>query len=156
MASTIPLSEASLLFRRLDHIAIAVRDAQQAIGYFSGVLGLTVVHTEELEVPPVTLAYLDAGNVYIQLVAPREECEISRWLDEKGEGLHHLCFAVDHVPLAIDALSRGSSGSSPELGTGRGRMSGFVQNGQPFGVLLECTEFHPGDGPARNDGHSVR
>jgi methylmalonyl-CoA/ethylmalonyl-CoA epimerase len=108
-----------------------------------------VVHIEELEEPPMTLVYLDAGNLYIQLISPRRECEVSRWLDENGEGLHHLCFAVDDVPTALKAFSR-TTQSEPELGTGRGRTSGFVNNGNPFGVLFECTEFHPADGPARS------
>jgi methylmalonyl-CoA epimerase len=132
------------VLRRLDHVAIAIRDTESALRYFSEELGLPVVHTDELEAPPVTLVYLDAGNVYLQLVSPRGECDISRWLDEKGEGLHHLCFAVEDVSEAIEALSSASE-SSPSLGRGRGRISGFVRNGSPFGVLLECTELHPGN-----------
>jgi methylmalonyl-CoA epimerase len=138
----------ALLLRRLDHVAVAVRDTEQALRHFSEELGLPVVSREELETPPVTLVYLDAGNIYIQLVSPWAECELSRWLDDEGEGLHHLCFAVDDVSAALHALS-GPSGPDAELGTGRGRVSGFVRNGRPFGVLVECTEFHPSDGQAR-------
>jgi methylmalonyl-CoA/ethylmalonyl-CoA epimerase len=133
------------LLRRLDHVAIAVFDTAVALRHFSERLGLPVVHTDELDAPPVTLTYLDAGNVYLQLVSPRRECDLSRWLDENGEGLHHVCFAVDDVSAAIQALSRKST--PPELGSGRGRVSGFVQDDRPFGVLIECTEFHPDDEP---------
>jgi methylmalonyl-CoA/ethylmalonyl-CoA epimerase len=143
------------LLRRLDHVAIAVRDTERALRYFSERLGLPVAHRDELETPPVTLVYLDAGNLYLQLVSPRSECELSRWLDDNGEGLHHLCFAVDDVSAAIVSLSSGSA-PLPELGTGRGRTSGFVRDGSPFGVLLECTEFRLGDGPARGDVRLVR
>ena len=134
--------------RRLDHIAVAVHDSDRARRYFVEALGLAVVHVDELDEPPVTLTYLDAGNVYIQLVSPRGPCDISNWLAEHGEGLHHICFAVDDVAQAVAALSNG--GPPADLGSGRGRVSGFVRNGRPFGVLIECTEFRPGDGAARS------
>ena len=137
-----------VLLRRLDHVAIAVLDTSVALEHFSGRLGLQVVHVDELETPPVTLTYLDAGNIYIQLLSPRADCELSRWLAEHGEGLHHLCFAVDDVPGAIDALSDDGAGRA-ELGSGRGRVAGFVSDGSPHGVLIECTAFDPADGPAR-------
>jgi methylmalonyl-CoA/ethylmalonyl-CoA epimerase len=142
-------ADTTSILRRLDHVAIAVRDTELALRHFSGRLGLAVVHTDELDAPPVTLVYLDAGNIYIQLVSPRAECDLSRWLDEHGEGLHHLCFAVDDVAAAIDSLSNGSAAAA-ELGSGRGRVSGFLQDGNPFGVLVECTEFQAGDGAARS------
>jgi methylmalonyl-CoA epimerase len=137
--------EQAVPLRRLDHIAIAVHDTDSAVRYFSGTLGLEVVHVDELERPPVTLTYLDAGNVYIQLVSPRRMCDISRWLDEHGEGLHHICFSVDDVAATVETLS---GGTSAQLGSGRGRVSSFVRNANPFGVLIECTEFLPEDGLA--------
>lgn len=140
------LGSEAVQLRRLDHVAIAVHDTEQALRYFSDTLGLGIVHVDELESPPVTLTYLDAGNLYIQLVSPRAACDVSRWLSERGEGLHHICFAVDDVPEAVGALS--DRGVLPELGSGRGRISSFVRNDNPFGVLIECTEFHADDGPA--------
>jgi len=134
------------LLRRLDHVAVAVLDTEQALRYFSGDLGLEVVHVDELEDPPVTLTYLDAGNLYIQLVSPRAPCEVARWLEAHGEGLHHICFAVDDVPQTVIALSEGER--RPDFGSGRGRIAAFIRNGRPFGVLLECTEFRGDDGPA--------
>jgi methylmalonyl-CoA/ethylmalonyl-CoA epimerase len=135
------------LLRRLDHVAVAVRDSARALEYFTGTLGLQVVHIDELEAPPVTLTYLDAGNIFIQLVSPRRPCEIERWLDAHGDGLHHICFAVDDVASTVELLS--SAGEPAQLGSGRGRVASFVRNGSPFGVLIECTEFRPSDGAAR-------
>jgi methylmalonyl-CoA/ethylmalonyl-CoA epimerase len=137
-----------VILRRLDHVAIAVFDREKALEHFVGRLGLSVIHTDELETPPLTLTYLDAGNAYIQLLSCRAECDLSRWLAEHGEGLHHLCFAVDDVAVAVEALSDSGAPRAP-LGSGRGRTSGFVADGRPHGVLLECTEFDPADGSAR-------
>jgi methylmalonyl-CoA/ethylmalonyl-CoA epimerase len=136
------------LLRRLDHVAIAVRDKDKALAYFSRTLGLALIHTDELEKPPVTLLYLNAGNILIQLLSPRADCDLSRWLDEHGDGLHHVCFAVDDVAAAINALSDPFA-PPPDLGSGRGRVSAFVPGDNPAGVLIEFTEFHAADGAAR-------
>lgn len=125
--------------RRLDHVAIAVRDTQAAVAELEQRLGLQVGSSEEVAALSLRLTYLDAGNCWIQLVQPLSETsEISRWLNEHGEGIHHICFGVDSVPEAIAAIS---GGPPPQrLGSGRGRVSGFVTE-TVCGVRLECTEF---------------
>ena len=136
--------------RRLDHVAILVRDTEAALEHFSGRLGLRVVHRDELDSPAVRLTYLDAGNAFIQLVEPRDpESELGRSLEARGEGLHHVCFAVDDVPAAAAELS--ANGAPPTLGQGRGRQSAFV-DGAPHGVVVECTEFHRRDDVDRTAG----
>jgi methylmalonyl-CoA/ethylmalonyl-CoA epimerase len=124
--------------RRLDHVAVAVRDSERAAADFEERLGLRRVHSEELSSPPVRLTYLDAGNCFIQLVEPlRDDAEVARWLDEHGEGVHHVCFGVDDVAGAIAEIT----GARPErLGSGRGRPAGFVPD-QLHGVRVECTHF---------------
>jgi methylmalonyl-CoA/ethylmalonyl-CoA epimerase len=127
--------------RRLDHVGFAVRDTEAALRHFSGHLGLSVVHQEELESPRVRLTYVDVGNTFLQLVEPLDsESDIGRWLDEHGEGVHHLCFGVDEVEAAVQQLTIPTNGSSP-LGRGRGRVSAFVSDGSPHGFVIECTEF---------------
>jgi methylmalonyl-CoA/ethylmalonyl-CoA epimerase len=128
------------LVRRLDHVAVVVRDTDAALQHFSGRFGLRVASSEELERPRVRLTYLDAGNAFIQLVEPLdEESEPARFLAEHGEGLHHVCFGVDDVPAAAEALA--ADASKPVLGSGRGRVSAFVPGAVGHGVRIECTEF---------------
>jgi methylmalonyl-CoA/ethylmalonyl-CoA epimerase len=128
------------LLRRLDHVAVLVRDTESALGFYSGRLGLSVASSEEIASPHVRLTYLDAGNAYLQLVEPLdEESPLARWLDEHGEGLHHICFGVDDVADAISALS--DPGTDVVLGSGRGRPSGFISAASANGVLVECTGF---------------
>ncbi len=129
----------SRMIRRLDHVAVATSDTARTIAEFEDRLGLHVVHSEELTQPCVRLTYLDAGNCYIQLVEPLERSsELALWLETHGEGLHHVCFGVDSVPAAIAATS--TEPAPGELGTGRGRVSGFVPD-TVAGVRVECTEF---------------
>ena len=128
------------LLRRLDHVAVAVRDTDESLRYFRDRLGLQVVSAEELESPHVRLTYLDAGNAYIQLIEPLDRnADLSGWLDEHGEGVHHLCFGVDDVLAAARELAAG--GEAPKAGSGRGRVSAFVPGASAHGLRLECTEF---------------
>lgn len=127
--------------RRLDHVAIAVRDTEVALRHFRDRLGLRVVHTEELKEPYVRLTYLDVGNTFIQLVEPLDgESDLARSLAENGEGLHHICFGVDATVASARALS--TDGSRVVVGSGRGRVSAFVP-GTAHGVRIECTDFDP-------------
>lgn len=125
--------------RRLDHVAVLVRSTDEALRFYRDHLGLAVHSSEELTAPPVRLTYLDAGNAFLQLVEPLGEAStLLAWLDERGEGLHHICFGVDDVPAAVAELS--DPGSEVVLGSGRGRLSGFLTT-DGNGVRIECTEF---------------
>jgi methylmalonyl-CoA/ethylmalonyl-CoA epimerase len=111
------------LLRRLDHVAILVRSTDAALRYYQGELGLPVHSSEEIDSPHVRLDPASA---------------LGAWLDEHGEGLHHICFGVDDVPAAAAALS---DGVPPILGSGRGRTSAFVTTSDSHGVRIECTQF---------------
>jgi methylmalonyl-CoA/ethylmalonyl-CoA epimerase len=127
--------------RRLDHVAIAVRDTQAALARFGAGYGLSVVSSEEIERPHVRLTYLDCGNTFIQLVEPLDEASpIAEFLAEHGEGLHHVCFGVDDVVLGATALSCEQLPPA-SVGSGRGRRSAFVAGEQPCGMRVEVTEF---------------
>src|SRR5215813_13691828 len=89
----------------VDHIGIAVADATAAAAWMTDRLGFPVVHDETLSDPPVRLVYVDAGNVTLQFVEPRGSGRIATFLEEHGEGLHHLCLRVDDVEGAADAIS---------------------------------------------------
>ena len=136
--------------RRLDHVAVLVRSTDDALRFYSDRLGLPIHSSEELDDPHVRLTYLDAGNAYVQLVEPLDSTSpLGSWLDEHGEGLHHICFGVDDVRAAVAELS--DPGSEVVLGSGRGRLSSFVTaNGN--GVRLECTEFRRDEDVDRTAG----
>ena len=131
--------------RRLDHVAVAVRDTEEALRYFRDHLGLSVVRSEEIATPRVRLTYLDVGNAYLQLVEPLEPTlELARDIAKNAEGLHHICFGVDDVPAAVGELAPDGA-PQPPLGSGRGRLSAFVPGPAVHGVRVECTEFRYGD-----------
>jgi methylmalonyl-CoA/ethylmalonyl-CoA epimerase len=128
------------LLRRLDHVAVVVRDTDRALEYFSGRLGLPVVSTEVIPAPHVRLTYLDAGAVFVQLVQPLDDdSPLAAHLAEHGEGLHHIAFGVGDVPAAATALA--DEGAPPvTVGSGRGRPSAFVPGDLHHGVRVEVTQ----------------
>lgn len=139
------------LVRRLDHVAIVVRSTDEALRFYEGELGLQVHSTEVIEAPRVRLTYLDAGNAFLQLVEPLDEASaVASWLEEHGEGLHHLCFGVDDVERATAAMS--DPDADVVLGNGRGRVSAFVSARGSHGVRIECTEFDRAEDVDRRPG----
>jgi methylmalonyl-CoA/ethylmalonyl-CoA epimerase len=128
--------------RRIDHIGVLVRDTDVALRYFRDILGLAVDASETINTPPVQLTYLNATNLFIQLVEPLDDqSHLALALKNGGEGLHHVCFAVEDVTGTARRLGNGEE--LTRTGTGRGRPSAFVPGEPPHGFLVECTQFHP-------------
>ena len=126
--------------RRLDHVAIVVRSTDEALRFYEDRLGLRVQSSEEIDSPRARLTYLETGNAYLQLVEPLDPASpLAEWLEENGEGLHHICFGVDDVAASVAAIS--DPASPVVLGEGRGRVSGFLTLAATSGVRIECTEF---------------
>ncbi len=125
---------------QVDHVAIAVWDIDASLAYYTNELGLMLVGDEQLPHVGVRLAYLDAGNVLLQLVQPTSSESIQHFLHERGEGLHHICFAVENIPDVLHHLN-GEEQVSMFLG-GRGRRCAFLL-GHPNGITTELTEIAP-------------
>lgn len=137
--------------RRLDHVAIVVRSTADALRFYEEHLGLRVASTELIDDPPVRLTYIDTGNAYVQLVEPLDGAStVATFLDEQGEGLHHICFGVDDVERGATAIA--DPGAQIHLGNGRGRLSAFVPTGRSHGVRIECTQFDRHEDVERTPG----
>ncbi len=124
----------------VDHVAVAVRDIEAHVAYYRDRLRLPVVHDEVLESPPVRLLHLDAGNLQIQLVQPLGPGRVATFIEERGEGLHHVCFRVTRIEAALEGLGLESAGSV-FMGA-RGRPACFLDQA-PRGVDVELTELAP-------------
>jgi methylmalonyl-CoA/ethylmalonyl-CoA epimerase len=130
------------VIRHLDHVGIVVRDTAVALTHFRDRLGLPVVAVDEPPEMPVHLTYLEMGNAYLQLVEPLDsESPIAQWLAEHGEGLHHICFAVDDLLETLED-TRPAGAAQPLLGSGRGHPTAFLAGEPLHGVRIECTEIH--------------
>jgi methylmalonyl-CoA/ethylmalonyl-CoA epimerase len=145
------------LAKRIDHVGVAVRDIDKALAFYVDVLGLTVSVDVALADGSTRLAYLETGDTTLQLVQPLRPGPLTEFLDTHGEGLHHVCFAVDNVIGALRSMPDGEPEDGVYVG-GRGCRVSFVK-AQPSGVLIELTELQPIMPTTQRDGedavHSV-
>ena len=130
-------------FQRLDHLAIIVRDTDEALKFYRDQLGLPFLFSQVMPDAPVRLTHLDAGGgVHLQLVQPMQaDHPLSAWLEKNGEGLHHFCFKVDNVAdsmKTLPALGLAVRDRAPRSGP-NGRASAFLDPAATRGVLLEIT-----------------
>lgn len=91
--------------RRLDHIAIVVRDTEAALRFWRDLLGLQPSGTQIIEDQEVQVTFLPVGNTHIELIEPTNPTSgVARYLDKTGaaSALHHLCFEVPDVMAMLD------------------------------------------------------
>lgn len=93
------------LLTEIDHVAIAVRDLEAAIAWYAEVFGATVEHREIVESDGVEEALLRVADSYIQLLTPtRDDSPVAKYLEKKGEGLHHVGYRVADCAVALESL----------------------------------------------------
>ncbi|WKN42813.1 methylmalonyl-CoA epimerase [Tunicatimonas pelagia] len=90
---------------RLEHIGIAVADAQKAQNLFDRLLGKPVYQEETVDTEKVTTYFYDAGTAKLELLTASEEASvINKFIEKRGEGVHHLAFEVDNINEEIERL----------------------------------------------------
>ena len=128
---------------RLDHVGIAVRSLDEALRPYVDGLGLTADSTEEVAEERVRVAFLPVGETRIELLEPTaEDSPIARFIQRRGEGIHHLCFQVADLDAALERLREAGVplvDESPRGGAGGSRVA-FVHPRGTGGVLIELTE----------------
>lgn len=136
------------MITRLDHIAIAVADLDEAIRRFCDDLGLTLEGTEDVVSAQTTTAFIPVEGTRLELVHPLEgQGAIAKYLDKRGGGLHHLCFETDDIEADMERLrERGYRllSDTPQPGA-HGTRIVFVHPKSCGGVLIELAE-HPKSG----------
>lgn len=143
MSTLNPCSEALVDITRIDQIAIAVDDLDDALDFYERAFGLTAEYREQIESDGVEEAMLNVGGVYIQLLqATREDSKIGRFLARNGPGLHHIGFGVSSVPEALEHLRDQDVpliDERPRPGGG-GHSVAFVHPRGTGGVLIELVD----------------
>ncbi|HVC14820.1 MAG TPA: methylmalonyl-CoA epimerase [Acidimicrobiales bacterium] len=136
------------LLTEIDHVAIAVRDIDAAIEWYAGTLGAEVAHRERVERDGVEEALVKVADSYIQLVSPiRADSPVAKFLDHRGEGLHHVGYRVADCAAALEAVKRAGGrviDESPRKGS-RDTTIAFVHPKTSFGTLIELVQ--EGDRP---------
>jgi methylmalonyl-CoA/ethylmalonyl-CoA epimerase len=128
---------------RLSHIGIAVQDLEQQVGFYRDVLGLELAGIEDIPDQGVRVAILRAGEAAIELLQPLSPASpVARFLERRGEGVHHLAYEVEGLDRVLDRLR--SSGvrlidQAPRRGA-HGMRIAFLHPSAAHGVLTELCE----------------
>lgn len=125
----------------LDHIGIAVRSIADAKIYKA--LGLSVDHVEDVKTQGVKTAFLPVGDSNIELLEPLSpESAVAKFIEKRGEGIHHICFRVDNIEEHLERLKREGYrliNEAPVPGAHGCRVA-FLHPAAGNGVLIELSE----------------
>lgn len=129
--------------KKIDHIGIAVKNAQERLKLYEKLLNLKVTKVEELPERGLKVYFIKVGETRLELLEPiSENSEISSFLEKRGEGIHHIAFLVEKVEDIIKkAKEEGIKPLSdkPQIGAG-GRKIVFLHPKTTGGVLIELVE----------------
>jgi len=132
-----------VLVYNLDHVGIAVRDLESAIAAYGDKYGVEPLHREVVESQGVEEALLPIGGSFVQLLQPVDSnSPVARFLEKRGEGLHHVAYAVLDIDAALAHLRAGGAkliDETPRVG-GRGARIAFVHPADLAGTLMELVE----------------
>src|SRR5438128_12630860 len=127
---------------KIDHLGIAVRSIDQALRFYRDQLGLPVGALETVEQEKVRTAMLPLGESRIELLeASQPDSVIAKFIEKRGEGLHHVAIQVPDLPAAVERLRAAGARllNEPRPGAG-GHIYVFVHPSSTGGVLLELIQ----------------
>ena len=132
-----------MILTEIDHVAIAVHDLEAAVAYYEQAFGAEVHHREIVESDGVEEALVKVADSYVQLTAAtRPDSPIAKYLEKRGEGLHHVGYRVDDCRAAMDAMIAAGATpihQAPRPGS-RGTTVAFIHPKGNFGTLIELVE----------------
>lgn len=131
------------LLTEIDHVAIAVQDLEAAIAYYADTFGATVAHRERIDSDGVEEALLKVADSYIQLLTPTSDTSpVAKYLEKKGEGLHHVGYRVADCAVALQSVKDHGHqviDDQPRPGS-RGTTVAFIHPKGAFGTLIELVQ----------------
>lgn len=128
---------------KINHLGIATKGIEEALKFWENALGLENVHTEIVEDQKVRVAMLPLGESRIELLEPTsEDSPISKFLEKRGGGIHHIAVEVENIEEALAKLKREGArliDEKPRIGA-EGYLVAFVHPSSANGVLLELVQ----------------
>ena len=127
----------------IEHVGIAVDDLNESSKVFGELLGIEHTSTEIVEDQGVTTDIFDTGSGKVELLEPTsDDSPISKFLNTRGKGMHHISFVVDNLELALQDLSDAGVeliDSKPRVGA-EGFLIAFLHPKSTSGVLVELCQ----------------
>jgi methylmalonyl-CoA/ethylmalonyl-CoA epimerase len=130
--------------KRIEHIGIAVESLEAAIPYYEKLLGTACYAVEEVADQKVKTAFFKVGETKIELLESTDpQGPIGKFIEKKGQGIHHIAFAVDNVNNALQEVKEAGIQVIDQQGRkgAEGLTIGFLHPKSTFGTLTElCSE----------------
>ena len=128
---------------KINHLGIATKSIDNALKFWSDALGLENIHTEVVEDQKVRVAMLPIGDSRIELLEPiSDDSPISKFLEKRGGGIHHIAVEVEDINAALAKLKEKGLrliDENPRIGA-EGCLVAFVHPSSANGVLLELVQ----------------
>ncbi|HMT07417.1 MAG TPA: methylmalonyl-CoA epimerase [Pyrinomonadaceae bacterium] len=128
---------------KINHLGIATKGIDEALKFWANALGLENVHTEVVEDQKVRVAMLPIGESRVELLEPTsDDSPISKFLEKRGGGIHHIAVDVDDIEVALARLKENGArliDETPRIGA-EGCLVAFVHPAATGGVLLELVQ----------------
>ncbi len=128
---------------KIEHIAIAVNNLKSAGQLFASLLGTPPYKIEKVESESVTASFFKAGEVKIELLEATDvQSSVAKFIQKRGEGIHHIAFEVDNIEVEIRRLQElgfEPSQEAPKLGADN-KLVCFFHPKTTNGVLIELVQ----------------
>ena len=131
------------MLEKIDHLGIAVKDWEAAIARYTALTGAPPQHVEEVPAQHVKVAMFKVGESRVELLSATSPASaIAKFLDRRGEGMHHVCFKVPHLEKALARLQQEGMEILPGAGAAgaAGSRIAFLHPRSAAGVLIELVE----------------
>jgi len=131
------------MFKKVDHIGIAVKSIEEALKLFRDTMGLELENIEEVADQKVRIAFLPVGETHIELIEPTSpDSNVAKFLESKGEGIHHIALCVEDVAAALTAFREKDVpliDKEPRIGGGNKKIA-FIHPKGTHRVLIELCQ----------------
>ena len=128
--------------RHLNHVCIAVRDIEDTLRFYQDVFGVAAAEIEEIVDQRVRAVLVRVGDSQLEFIQPTDvDGSVARFLQRRGEGVHHICFEVEDLPEKLQLLSaNGIELIDREPRRGLAGMVAFIHPHSTRGVLIELVD----------------
>ena len=128
---------------KIHHLAIAVRNIEEAAARYEGLLGLERGGRYDVPEMKVSVIFLPVGDTNLEFLEPQsEDSAVAKFLERRGEGIHHICFEVDDIEESMREMEKQGAtliDKKPRRGAG-GHLVAFVHPKSTHGALIELKQ----------------
>lgn len=128
---------------KISHIAIAVKNITESLKIWQNIFGLKLTTIKDVPEQKVKVAILEVGDMNIELLEPlNPDSTVAKFIEKKGEGLHHIAFAVDNIEATMEQLKKSGIkliDEKPRKGAMDSKIA-FIHPQSTGGVLIELCE----------------